>query len=66
MVNMGPKVKKADNPLIVNLLQSFLIRGGDEGTRTPDLLHAKQALFQLSYIPTCFNYGGLCPDVKHI
>ena len=24
---------------------------GDEGTRTPDLLHAKQALYQLSYIP---------------
>ena len=45
---------------------SFSIRGGDEGTRTPDLLHAKQALFQLSYIPTCFNYGGLTPDVKHI
>jgi hypothetical protein len=46
--------------------QPFEIRGGDEGTRTPDLLHAKQALFQLSYIPTCFNYGGLMPDVKHI
>ena len=42
------------------------IPGGDEGTRTPGLLHAKQALFQLSYIPTCFNYGGLRPDVKHI
>ncbi len=25
--------------------------GGDEGTRTPDLLRAKQALFQLSYAP---------------
>lgn len=24
---------------------------GDEGTRTPDLLRAKQALFQLSYAP---------------
>ena len=46
--------------------QLIEICGGDEGTRTPDLLHAKQALFQLSYIPTCFNYGGLCPDVKHI
>ena len=28
------------------------LSGGDEGTRTPDLLHAKQALYQLSYIPT--------------
>jgi hypothetical protein len=24
---------------------------GDEGTRTPDFLLAKQALYQLSYIP---------------
>jgi hypothetical protein len=26
--------------------------GGDRGARTPDLLHAMQALSQLSYIPT--------------
>ena len=25
--------------------------GGDEGTRTPDILLAKQALYQLSYVP---------------
>ena len=25
--------------------------GGDKGIRTPDLLHAKQALSQLSYTP---------------
>ena len=28
------------------------LNGGDEGIRTPDLLHAKQALSQLSYTPT--------------
>ena len=29
----------------------FCRLGGDKGSRTPDLLHAKQALYQLSYIP---------------
>jgi hypothetical protein len=28
--------------------------GGDEGIRTPDLRRAKAALFQLSYVPSCF------------
>src|SRR5665647_3154366 len=27
--------------------------GGDTGNRTPDLLLAKQALYQLSYVPEC-------------
>ena len=35
-----------DNPLACNWLN-----GGDEGNRTPDLLSARQALSQLSYIP---------------
>lgn len=33
--------------------------GGDEETRTPDPLHAKQVLYQLSYIPrVTFALGG--------
>jgi hypothetical protein len=27
------------------------VNGGDTGNRTPDLLLAKQALYQLSYVP---------------
>jgi|TARA_B110000263_G_C15158752_1_gene441428 hypothetical protein len=30
--------------------------GGGEGTRTPDFLLAKQALYQLSYTPDLFSY----------
>ena len=29
---------------------------GDRGIRTPDLLRARQALSQLSYIPILFNF----------
>ena len=29
-----------------------LVAGGDKGSRTPDLLRARQALYQLSYVPT--------------
>jgi hypothetical protein len=31
--------------------RGLLTWGGDTGNRTPDLLLAKQALYQLSYVP---------------
>ena len=34
---------------------AWIIFGGDEGIRTPGLLHAKQALSQLSHTPTGTN-----------
>ena len=34
---------------IISFLSTLV--GGDKGIRTPDLLHAKQALSQLSYTP---------------
>ncbi len=51
-------VKAADDggqkktPIPKKLLESALKRGGGEETRTPDPLHAKQVLYQLSYTPT--------------
>ena len=39
-----PILLSSGNPLTINL-------DGDEGTRTPDLLLAKEALSRLSYIP---------------
>ncbi len=35
---------------------------GDEGIRTPDILLAKQALYQLSYVPGPVVFSS-CPDV---
>ena len=32
--------------------------GGDKGSRTPDLLLARQALSQLSYAPGYFRIGS--------
>ena len=40
--------------------------GGDEGDRTPDLLHAMQALSQLSYAPMHFIILRLADFVNGI
>jgi hypothetical protein len=39
----------SSRPIICSLTSPL---SGDEGTRTPDLLRAREALSQLSYIPT--------------
>ena len=39
--------------------------GGDEESRTPDLLLAKQALYQLSYVPMMVvGVSGLEPETS--
>jgi hypothetical protein len=43
--------KAAVNRLRDALTKYDVSHGGDGGTRTPDPLHAKQVLYQLSYIP---------------
>ena len=40
--------------LYITLHSTFSLNpssGGDKGSRTPDLLRARQALYQLSYVP---------------
>ena len=39
-------------PKTTAICRRFRNRGGGEETRTPDPLHAKQVLYQLSYTPT--------------
>lgn len=42
-----------DSNFDVHVVESFL--GGAEGTRTPHLIHAMDALYQMSYSPKLFN-----------
>jgi hypothetical protein len=37
-------------------------QSGDRGNRTPDLFHAMEALYQLSYIPVRAAHSSIVPD----
>ena len=50
--------KKAADNLVRRSLLPNALSGGDEGNRTPDLLSARQALSQLSYIPDVGRFAG--------
>ena len=45
--------EKKTNPIVIGFV--FFVSGGDEGGRTPYLLNAIQALYQLSYTPKADN-----------
>ena len=53
------KFKKAQkNSHVAEPHGNCVIGGGDKEDRTPDLLHAMQALSQLSYAPTLPGLAG--------
>ena len=54
---LTPKKSFAKNNTNSDLSSGFVLfaYGGDEGGRTPYLLNAIQALYQLSYTPTAVN-----------
>lgn len=45
----SPAIHEKPEPAFTD--SGYFSYGGDEGDRTPDLLHAMQALSQLSYAP---------------
>lgn len=52
------------NELAINIyffavLFIFIFLGGAEGTRTPHLIHAMDALYQMSYSPGLISNGSL-------
>ncbi len=65
---LGPEVVSGFNPSYSILVRCRLAQdlflplssrsGGDEETRTPDPLLAKEMLCQLSYVPFCDGNGG--------
>jgi hypothetical protein len=50
--NVVPITKRAKKKPVGPCGDGLSGRGGGEETRTPDPLHAKQVLYQLSYTPT--------------
>jgi hypothetical protein len=51
VVKTRPAVSENQTPIPKKAYEIGAFLGGDEGTRTPDPLLAKQVLYQLSYIP---------------
>ena len=47
------------SPFYISFIFYSLSPGGDKGSRTPDLLRARQALYQLSYVPPWWDYQDL-------
>lgn len=54
----------AENTKTRNPLGNAGSNGGGEGTRTPGLLHAKQALYQLSYTPDILSVFSYTPGTQ--
>ena len=59
---VGKAIKRKPHGYGFQPIPTRFFCGGDEGDRTPYLLHAKQALYQVSYTPiwTCLQKERFC------
>ena len=62
MLLIYDRVNKYKKDLVLN---KVFLSGGGKRDRTADLLHAMQALYQLSYTPACGGESGTrTPDTR--